>query len=51
MAITEPHLVLGTKITPPFPEGLERVVFGMECFWGAEHLFWKLHGGYTTAVG
>jgi peptide-methionine (S)-S-oxide reductase len=51
MAITEPHLVLGTKITPPFPEGLERAVFGMGCFWGAERMFWKLDGVYTTAVG
>lgn len=51
MMITEPHLVLGTKITPPFPEGLERAVFGMGCFWGAERMFWKLDGVYTTAVG
>ena len=23
----------------------------MGCFWGAERMFWKLHGVYTTAVG
>ena len=51
MAITAPHLVLGTKITPPFPEGLERAIFGMGCFWGTERLFWVLPGVYTTAAG
>jgi peptide-methionine (S)-S-oxide reductase len=51
MPVTAPHLVLGTKLTPPFPEGLERAVFGMGCFWGAERKFWALPGVYTTAVG
>src|SRR3712207_4109422 len=45
------HTVLGTPIKPPFPEGLERAVFGMGCFWGAERMFWQAPGVYTTAVG
>jgi peptide-methionine (S)-S-oxide reductase len=51
MPVRAPHLVLGTKITPPFPQGMERAVFGMGCFWGAERTFWTLPGVYTTAVG
>ena len=45
------HLVLGTPITPPFPEGIERAIFGMGCFWGAERMFWQAPGVYTTAAG
>jgi peptide-methionine (S)-S-oxide reductase len=45
------HLVLGTPIAPPFPEGLERLVVGMGCFWGAERLFWQAPGVFTTAAG
>ena len=45
------HDVLGTPIEPPFPEGLERAVFGLGCFWGAERVFWQAPGVYTTAVG
>ena len=45
------HLVLGTPMTPPFPEGLEQVQVGLGCFWGAERKFWQLPGVHTTAVG
>ena len=48
---SRPHLVLGTPLTPPFPEGTERAIVGMGCFWGAERLFWQLPGVHTTAVG
>jgi peptide-methionine (S)-S-oxide reductase len=50
-AVPERHFVLGTPLEPPFPEGLEQVVFGMGCFWGAERKFWTAEGVYTTAVG
>ena len=43
--------VLGTPLTPPFPEGIEVAYFGLGCFWGAERAFWSLPGVYTTAVG
>lgn len=45
------HSVLGTRLTPPFPEGTHELVVGMGCFWGAERLFWQLSGVHSTAVG
>jgi len=51
LPVPDRHEVLGTPITPPFPDGLEQVVVGMGCFWGAERIFWRLPGVYTTAVG
>ena len=51
MPVAPAHLVLGTPMTPPFPEGTERLVVGMGCFWGAERTFWELPGVVTTAVG
>jgi peptide-methionine (S)-S-oxide reductase len=47
----EKHFVLDTPIKPPFPEGMETLVVGMGCFWGAERVFWQAPGVYTTAVG
>jgi peptide-methionine (S)-S-oxide reductase len=49
--VPERHAVLGTPLKPPFPQGLERAVLGMGCFWGAERIFWQTPGVYTTAVG
>jgi peptide-methionine (S)-S-oxide reductase len=51
MPVPEAHYVNGHTLTPPFPEGMERAVFGMGCFWGAERIFWQLPGVYSTAVG
>ncbi len=45
------HEVLGTPIKPPFPEGMQQIVVGMGCFWGAERIFWEAPGVYTTAAG
>jgi peptide-methionine (S)-S-oxide reductase len=49
--VPERHAVLGTPLQPPFPDGFERAIFGMGCFWGAERVFWQAPGVYTTAVG
>jgi|TARA_X000000950_G_scaffold22073_1_gene23733 peptide-methionine (S)-S-oxide reductase len=46
-----PHAVLGNPIVPPYPEGLERIVLGLGCFWGAERIFWQTRGVWTTSVG
>ena len=51
MQVPERHEVLGTPLRPPFPEGMEQLVVGMGCFWGAERIFWQADGVYTTAVG
>ena len=51
LTVPDAHLVLGTPLTPPFPEGLATAVFAMGCFWGAERKFWQAEGVYTTAVG
>ena len=51
MDVPDAHHVIGARLTPPFPAGLERAIFGMGCFWGAEKKFWQLPGVYSTAVG
>jgi len=52
-AVTVPdkHFINGHALKAPFPAGMQQAVFGMGCFWGAERLFWKLPGVYSTAVG
>ena len=51
MRVGETHFVNGHRITPPFPDGMQRAMFGMGCFWGAERKFWQAPGVYSTAVG
>ena len=51
LPVPERHYVNGNRLTLPFPEGMELALFGMGCFWGAERLFWKLPGVYSTMVG
>ena len=51
MAVPAKHHVLDAPIEGPYPAGLEKAMFGLGCFWGAEKKFWNLPGVYTTAVG
>lgn len=51
MPVTHSHMVLGTPMQEPFPAGLEKIMFGLGCFWGAERRFWQQPGVYATAVG
>jgi peptide-methionine (S)-S-oxide reductase len=49
--VPDAHLVLGTPLAGPYPEGMESALFGLGCFWGSEKFFWEIEGVYTTAVG
>ena len=51
MPVPPQHFVNGRPIQEPFPEGMERFVGALGCFWGAERAFWQLEGVFTTAVG
>jgi peptide-methionine (S)-S-oxide reductase len=51
MPVATRHFVNGHRLEPPFPDGLERAMFAMGCFWGAERKFWQLRGVHSTAVG
>ncbi len=46
-----PHLVLGSSLTGPWPEGTEVIHLAMGCFWGAEEIYWRLPGVVSTSVG
>ena len=49
--VADAHYVLGTPLQGPWPEGMDTLVVGMGCFWGAERFFWQMPGVYTTAAG
>jgi peptide-methionine (S)-S-oxide reductase len=51
MPVPAAHHVNGHRLEEPFPEGTERAMFGLGCFWGAERKFWQQKGVYSTAVG
>jgi peptide-methionine (S)-S-oxide reductase len=51
MPVAAAHFVNGHPLQAPFPAGMERALFGLGCFWGAERKFWQTPGVYSTAAG
>lgn len=51
MPASPTHLVLGTPLAGPYPDGHLIAMFGLGCYWGPEKFFWQLQGVFTTAVG
>jgi len=51
MPVPARHFVLDAALEGPFPAPLQRALFGLGCFWGAERKFWGLEGVHSTAVG
>ena len=49
--VADRHVVLGTPLKGPWPDGHEVITFAMGCFWGAERIFWQIDGVHSTAVG
>ena len=47
----ETHFVNGRPLQGKRPDGVESVLFGMGCFWGAERVFWQKEGVWVTSVG
>jgi len=51
MPVPTAHYVNGNPLQGPFEAPLQRALFGMGCFWGAERRFWQVPGVFATAVG
>jgi peptide-methionine (S)-S-oxide reductase len=48
----EAHDIFSRPLRGPYPEGTEKAMFGLGCFWGAERKLWSLGPGiWITAVG
>ncbi|MFM7046881.1 MAG: peptide-methionine (S)-S-oxide reductase MsrA [Actinomycetota bacterium] len=51
MRVPSQHFVNGAPLIGPWPAGVDTLVVGMGCFWGAERKFWQADGVYSTSVG
>ena len=45
------HVVLGTPLDGPWPQGTEVIYLAGGCFWGMERILWRQDGVVATAVG
>ncbi|HEU4329563.1 MAG TPA: peptide-methionine (S)-S-oxide reductase MsrA [Lapillicoccus sp.] len=50
-SVNPTHVVLGTPIDGPWPDGSQVIYVAMGCFWGVERIFWRQPGVVATAVG
>ena len=51
MPLPEQHFVNHHPLAGPYPDGMQKALFGLGCFWGAERVFWQAPGVWVTAVG
>ena len=52
IATAKSHYLNQRPLKGPYPDGFERAIFGLGCFWGAERQFWQVGDGvWVTAVG
>jgi len=48
----ERHFLNRNPLKGPYPAGMQKALFGIGCFWGAERKFWQIEQGvFVTAVG
>jgi peptide-methionine (S)-S-oxide reductase len=45
------HFISGHPLKGPYPDGMQKAMFGLGCFWGAERKFWEIPGVWVTAAG
>ena len=38
MPVADKHFVNGNVLSPPFCDHLQKIIFGLGCFWGAEKI-------------
>src|SRR5579872_4234508 len=44
------HFVNHRALKGPYPEGAQKAMFGLGCFWGAERKFWELRDGIVVTA-